>query len=209
MSHGLSRHPIYYKIVGYTLYGLGGFALVVNTRCTAIAYRDSDIPLMLGWGFAALFSVVAIGVGLFLSSPSAWGELWFGFLGTARNAGRHGDRSAPRVVTAILLALVVTALGGFLAVVYALDLVTTWDYFARLGVKGFYLLSAVLVLLFGPETSFILAHAILLQGKRASVPYLLEATQIEPQLEYLKQVRAGRVATARQAGQKDANQYQH
>lgn len=209
MTNGLTRHPLYYQIVGYTLYGLGGFALVVNTRCTAIAYRDSDVPLLLGWGFAALFSAVAVGVGLFLSSPSVWGELWFGFLGTAQNAGKHGDRTAPRVVTAVLLAVVVTALVGFLGVVYTLDWKTTWDYFSRLGVTGFYLLSSVLVLLFGPETSFILAHSILQQGKRASVPYLLEASQLEPHVEYLKQVRSGRIATARQAGQHDANQYQH
>lgn len=103
MQDGLVRHPLYYQLVGYGLYGFGGLALMVNTRCTAIAYQDGALPLVIGWLFAGLFSAVAIGVGLFLGSPATWGALWFGFLGTAQKAGRHSDRSAPKVVTAILL----------------------------------------------------------------------------------------------------------
>lgn len=209
MQDGLIRHPLYYRLVGYGLYGFGGLALAVNTRCTAIAYRDGALPLTIGWLFAGLFSAVAIGVGLFLGSPSTWGALWFGFLGTARKAGRHSDRSAPKAVTAILLAVIVVALLAFVAIVYTADWRSTWEYLASLGVAGFYLISACLALIVGPESCFILAHAVIQQGKRTAVPYLLEAGQVDPQIEYLAQVRKGRVKVARDAGVRDANHFQH
>lgn len=200
----LTRHPIYYAIVGYSLYAVGGGALFFNATCTQIAFTDSNTPALLAWFFALLFSCISIGIGLFLSSPDTWGEIWLSFLGTTKTAGVAGEQRAPKWLMAVLLAIVLLLIVGFFVFVYCADWISTWDFLSSWEISGIYLLSACLALIVGPETCFVLANAVLRQGKRVNVAYLKEGLNADPEIEYLKTVHAGRVKMAREAGLQDA-----
>jgi hypothetical protein len=196
------------RLRGYAVYAAGGFALVLNTGYSQIAIAGDGIAPGLAWFIAVLFAVVSLGVGSFLASPQLWGELWFSFLGTARKAGKHGDRSAPRAVVSVLLAIIVSVLLGTLAACYVGDVVSTWQHLNTMG-SGFFVWLATIVLICGPEVSFYIAPQLLRQSKRAAVPALTEASAIDPQLAYLRASHRNRVQAAKQSAASEAGQHQH
>jgi hypothetical protein len=196
------------KLRGYGVYAAGGCALALNTAYSQIAIAADGIAPGLAWFIAVLFAVVSLGVGSFLANPALWGELWFSFLGTARRAGRVGDRRAPRWVVSLLLAVVLFILLGTLIACYVGDVVSTWRHLNTMG-SGFFVLLATVVLIAGPEVSFFIAPQLLRQSKRAAIPALQEATTVDPQIAYLQSVHKGRVATAKQAAARDSQQFQH
>lgn len=196
------------KIRGYAVYAAGGCALALNTAYSQLAIAADGIAEGLAWFIAILFAVVSMGVGSFLANPALWGELWFSFLGTARSAGKHGDRSAPRIVVSLLLAFIVFILLGTLVTCYVGDVWSTWKHLRTMG-DGFFVILATVVLIAGPEVSFFIAPQLLRQARRAAIPALTEANSLDPHIEYLKGTHRGRINTARQAAKQDSGQFQH
>lgn len=196
------------KLRGYAVYGAGGLCLALNTAYSQYAIAADGLAPGLAWIIAGLFAVVSLGVGSFLSQPSLWGEMWFSFLGTARAAGRLGDRRAPRAVVSVLLAVIVFALLGTLIACYVGDVYSTWKHLNTMG-SGFFVVLATIVLIAGPEVSFFIAPQLLRQAKRAAIPALTEASSLDPQIAYLESIHKGRVATAKQAAARDSQQFQH
>ena len=203
----MNRHPLYYRILGYGLYAVGGLALAVNTRCTALAYANEGAPLQLGWMLACLYSAIAIGVGLFLSNPVTWSQLWAAFVSTA--ASTRQGAAAPKAITATILGLLVVGMLGFLSLVYVADWRSTSDYIGQFVEPGFYALTAIGALIVGPEVSFIVAHNILAMGKRSAISTLSESSQVDPQVVYLSEARKHAMRMAKQAAASGASQRQH
>jgi hypothetical protein len=110
---------------------------------------------------------------------------------------------------AMLLAIVILLIVGFFVFVYCADWISTWDFLSSWEISGIYLLSACLALIVGPETCFVLANAVLRQGKSVQVSYLKEGMNTDPEIEYLKTVKAGRVKMAREAGLQDGSGHPH
>ena len=203
----MTRHPLYYQILGYSLYFVGGLALAINTRCTALAYANEGAPLPLGWMLACLYSAIAIGVGLFLSNPVTWGQLWGSFVSTA--ASTRSTTAAPKTITASILALLVVGMIAFVAAVYVADWRSTSDYIGQFVSAGFYSMTAVGALIIGPEVCFIVAHNVLGLGRRSAISTLTESSQLDPQVAYLSAVRKNGLKMARQAAAATAGQRQH
>ena len=203
----MTRHPLYYQILGYALYFVGGLALAINTRCTALAYANEGAPLPMGWMLACLYSAIAIGVSLFLTNPATWSQLWASFVATA--ASTKQGAGVPAMITASILAAIVVGLISFVGAVYAADWISTADYIARFIPAGFYSFTAVLALIVGPEVCFIVAHSVLSMGKRSSIATLTESSQLDPQRVYLAAVRRNGLKMAKQAAAATAGQRQH
>ena len=203
----MTRHPLYYQILGYALYFVGGLALAINTRCTALAYANEGAPLQLGWMLACLYSAIAIGVSLFLTNPVTWGQLWASFVTTAASTRQGGG--APKVITATILALLVVGMIAFVSAVYVADWRSTSDYIGQFVSAGFYSMTAVGALIIGPEVSFIVAHSVLSMGKRSAIQTLTESSQLDPQRVYLAAVRRNGLKMAKQAAAASAGQRQH
>jgi hypothetical protein len=196
------------RLRAYGVYCVGGVALALNTRYSQLAIAGDGIVSGLALIIACMFALVSLGVGSFLANPSLWGELWFAFLGTARKAGKVGDRSAPRAVVSVLLAIVIFALLGTLIACYVGDVVSTYIYLRTMG-DGFFVGLATALLIAGPEVSFFIAPQLLRQAKRAAVPALTEASAIDPQLAYLRASHRNRVQAAKQSAASEAGQHQH
>ena len=203
----MTRHPLYYSILGYSLYAVGGLALAINTRCTALAYANEGAPLQLGWMLACLYSAIAIGVSLFLTNPVTWGQLWGSFVTTAASTRQGGG--APRMITATILALLVVGMVAFVSAVYAADWRSTSDYIGQFVSAGFYALTAVGALIIGPEVCFIVAHSVLGLGRRSAIATLTESSQLDPQRVYLAETRRNGMRMAKQAAAASAGQRQH
>lgn len=204
-ANGLPRHPLYYLILTAVLYMVGGAALFFNLHCTAIAYMDQNVPQILAYTFALVFSSISMAIGLYFGAPKTWGLLFSAFIKTAKNTGA----SLPPRVGAVLLTGICLSSILFVSFCYYADWMSTWDYLRRFGVSGGYLISACVVLIGGPEFCCWLANGVRQFGKSVEESYWASEAQSAPNRIYLKNLTAHSIKSARQAAAQSANQYQH
>lgn len=196
------------RAIGYAIYALGGVFVFLNVGFTAAALGAEGLPPQLAWPIALFMGAMALGIGAFLGSPDTWGQLWFQFVGTAAAAGKSGDRSAPRSVTAALMGLIIFALLAVLVLCYWGDWQTTYQAMASFGEGPFTLLATVL-LIAGPETSLVIAAGVLQRAKEMELPALTAAASLDPAIAYAKASRSAAMKAAQQSAAATAGQYQH
>ena len=201
----MNRDYRYFVALAIALYTVGGAALGLNTLITIGALSAAGIPDAIAALVALLFSSTAIAMGVFLTSPSEWGEIWDQFAATAAKAGK-GRSKTPQAISAAVLGLLVVALLAYLAGCYWGDWISTWDRISGGAEPTAYHYIATVALIVGPECSFVLAYAQWRQSRHQRLKQATIAASEDPQIAYLTATRRNGLRAAAAAASQQAQQ---
>ena len=205
-NNTFAKNYLYYRIVGYGLYGVSGWLAFCNAKFTMEAYNAQGLPGALPLLAAVGFTLIQAGATIFLLSPDIWGELTLDF-GEQINQGINPFRGIHRIIAGIIIAIIVVGvLSLTVASVYADWTSTAKGLGLRMGdTSQDYLYVLALVLVLGSEVCTMFAHQVLRLGKRHAVAQMAESSQLDPALiyssEHLRAAKAAAKARAKAAGE--------
>lgn len=197
----------HYKLIGYGLYGVGGWLGFVNMEYTAKAYAAQGMAAPLPWLAAAAYTLIEAGAFSFLLSPNTWGELARAFRSEVQEAVSPFV-GTPRTVAAVLLAFICVLMVGTTALTVWADWQSTADGLrltTKTGQAANYIGTLALVLVLGTEVCGVWAHQVLRLARRHAISQHQESSTFSPAetyaAEHAKAARAAAKAKAKAAAQ--------